>query len=63
MPSGGKRPGAGGPKIGVKPRCINLTDEQARLLRMWGKGNMSAGLRWLIRVASPMVHRPPPKSI
>lgn len=41
----------------VKARCICLTDEQVRLLRMWGRGDVSAGLRWLIEAAAPMIFR------
>lgn len=41
----------------TKPRCIRLTDEQVKLLRMWGKGDVSAGLRWLINAAAPMIVR------
>ena len=41
----------------LKPRCIKLSDEHCKLLRMWGRGNLSAGLRWLIEVAAPMVFK------
>lgn len=37
---------------------ITMTEEQARLLRMWGRGDLCAGLRWLIDVAAPLVHKP-----
>lgn len=40
-----------------KARCICLTDEQVKLLRMWGRGDVSAGLRWLIESAKSMVRR------
>lgn len=33
-------------------RCVYLTDDQARLLRRWGRGDASAGLRWLIDSAA-----------
>lgn len=32
----------------LKKRLVSMTDEQAKLLRMWGKGDLSAGLRWLV---------------
>jgi hypothetical protein len=41
----------------VRARCVNLTDEQVKLLRMWGRGDVSAGLRWLIDTATPMIRR------
>jgi hypothetical protein len=41
----------------VKARCVNLTDEQVRLLRAWGRGDVSAGLRWLIDVAALFVRK------
>lgn len=42
----------------TKARCVYLTDAQVRLLRMWGRGDVSAGLRWLIDAAAPAVRRP-----
>lgn len=59
MPSGGKREGAGRRKHvpPLKKRCVNLTDEQCKLLRMWGRGDLSAGLRWLIAAAAPLIKR------
>jgi hypothetical protein len=42
----------------LKKRCVRLTDEQVRMLRAWGRGDMSAGLRWIIEAAAPLVHRP-----
>lgn len=46
----------------LKRRHVNLTDEQTRLLRAWGRGDVSAGLRWLIDAAAPLVVKitPPP---
>jgi len=41
----------------LKRRTLSLTDEQASLLRKWGRGDMSAGLRWLITVAAPFIYR------
>lgn len=54
-----KTPGSGRKKHvpPLKSRCVSLTDEQVRLLRIWGKGDMSAGLRWLIDAAALLVVR------
>lgn len=41
----------------LRKRCVALTDEQCKLLRLWGHGDMSAGLRWLIQAAAPLVRR------
>lgn len=44
---------------------LSLTEEHKRLLRMWGRGDLSAGLRWLIDVAAPLIRRDdtaPPRS-
>lgn len=41
----------------TKARCVQLTDEQCKLLRKWGRGDMSAGLRWLIDMAVGVVVR------
>lgn len=62
MPSGGKRRGAGRPRNDppTKKRMVCMTDEQARLLRMWGRGDVSAGLRWLIDNAAKIVKRTTP---
>lgn len=60
MPRGGKRAGAGR-KAHVPPlkrKCVRITEAQARLLRMWGRGDASAGLRWLIEQAKHVVRRP-----
>jgi hypothetical protein len=55
--SGGKRKGAGRKPNNppTKKHCVSITDEQARLLRAWGKGDLSAGLRWLVDVAKLIV--------
>lgn len=56
---GGKRVGAGR-KPHVPPlrnTCIHLTEAQMKLLRMWGRGDMSAGLRWLIDQAATVVQK------
>lgn len=60
MAKGGRREGAGR-KAHVPPlkrRVLTLTEDQAKLLRMWGKGDMSAGLRWLINQAAQVVYKP-----
>ena len=62
---GGKRSGAGRRRNDPPTRkvSLSLTDEQVKLLRMWGRGDVSAGLRWLIDAAVPHVRRssfPPP---
>ena len=56
---GGKRAGTGRKRLNppAKARCVYLTDEQTKLLRMWGHGDVSAGLRWLIKAAAPLIHR------
>ena len=62
---GGRRTGAGRKRHVPPLRCrhVCITDEQAQLLRMWGRGDLSAGLRWLIEAAAPFVVReaPPPQ--
>ena len=56
---GGKRAGAGRKPADppLKMRCFRLTDAQVRLLRMWGRGDAAAGLRWLITTVAPMIRR------
>ena len=39
----------------LKKRCVNLTDDQAALVRKWGRGDLSAGLRWLIDSAAALI--------
>lgn len=36
---------------------VSLTEEQAKLLRMWGRGDLSAGLRWLVNQAKKFVKK------
>ena len=60
QPAARTRRGKGRPRH-VPPlrKChINLTDEQIRVLRMWGRGDVSAGLRWLIAAAAPLIGKP-----
>ncbi len=45
----------------VKRHCVMLTEEQVKLLRMWGRGDVSAGVRWVIDVAKLLVQKPPPR--
>lgn len=59
MARGGKRPGAGRKKHvpPLKRYGVTLTEEQAKLIRKWGGGDLSAGLRWLINVAELYVKK------
>lgn len=59
---GGSRRGAGRKKHypPLKLRCVNLTDDQVKLLRLWGHGDVCAGLRWLIDMGAILVHRVEP---
>lgn len=41
----------------LKKRLVSLTDDQAALLRKWGRGDLSAGLRWLIDAAAPLIFK------
>lgn len=61
-------------RVGRKPHdpplratMVRLTEAQMKLLRVWGKGYMAAGLRWLIDVAAPLIVKPaeaaPPQSL
>ncbi len=56
---GGRIPGAGRKRHvpPLKEYHVGLTEEQARLVRMWGRGDLSAGLRWLVTAAAPMICR------
>ena len=55
---GGRREGAGRKR---RPELITysvrLTAEQATLLKLWGGGSISAGVRWLISAAEMFVTR------
>lgn len=57
---GGRRAGAGRPRHvpPLRRRGVYITDEQCKLLRMWGRGDVSAGLRWLIDTTAPMIKKP-----
>lgn len=39
----------------LKKTHVSITEDQAKLLRAWGKGDLSAGLRWLICAATPFI--------
>lgn len=56
---GGKRVGAGRKKHtpALDDYHIRLEERQAKLVRMWGKGDLSAGLRWLIDAAAPLIRK------
>lgn len=56
---GGRRVGAGRkPHIPpLKKRKVSLTDAQALLLRVYGRGDLSAGLRWLVEVTAAVIGR------
>lgn len=43
----------------LKARCVKLTDDQVKLLRKLGRGDMSAGLRWLIDAAELFLRKVP----
>jgi hypothetical protein len=56
---GGRRSGAGRPR-GPRPlpvRSVRMSPEHAKLLRLWGGGDLSAGLRWLIDAAAPLIQQ------
>ena len=55
--NGGKRAGAGRKRTHAvrATYSVDLTPQQAGLLKMWGGGNESAGLRWLVDNAAPLV--------
>ncbi len=59
---GGKREGAGRKRHipPLKNKCVRLTEEQESMLRKWGRGDVSAGLRWLIDQAKHLVRKPDP---
>lgn len=60
MSRGGKRKGAGRKKHfpPLKGVEVMVTDEQVKLLRMWGRGSVSEGLRWLVEMAKTVVYKP-----
>lgn len=36
---------------------LRLTEVQIKLLRAWGRGDVSAGLRWLVDAMTPFIRR------
>ena len=46
----------------LKKRLVSMTEAQAKLLRMWGRGDLSAGLRWLVDQAQHVVRKPDAES-
>lgn len=54
---GGRRAGAGRKPhpVPMLTYSAQLEPRQAKLLKKWGNGNMSAGLRWLIDAAAPLI--------
>ena len=57
--AGGKRIGAGRPRHNppLIPSRLHLTEDQRKLLRVIGRGDMSAGARWLIKRAGRYILR------
>lgn len=39
----------------LKKILVSLTEEQAALVRKWGRGDLSAGMRWLIDNAKELI--------
>ena len=55
---GGKRAGAGRKKHNpIVTYNVHITAAHASLLKEWGGGNISAGLRWLVDAASILIHK------
>ena len=59
---GGKRAGAGRKKLEspMATYSVRITHAQAALLKAWGGGDLSAGLRWLVDAAEILVARTRP---
>jgi hypothetical protein len=58
---GGRRKGAGRKRVPeTLTYSMRLTPAQVKLLKEWGNGNCSAGLRWLIEMVAPMIRKCPP---
>lgn len=57
---GGKREGSGRKRNDPPTNrcCVYISDQHAALLRKWGRGNLSDGLRWLIDAAELFVMKP-----
>ena len=56
---GGRRVGAGRKKATdpIVTYSVKITNTQAKLLKVWGGGDISAGLRWLIDIADMFVRK------
>ena len=54
---GGKRIGAGRKPSGIVDYHVRITKHQAALLKTWGGGDLSAGLRWLVDAAVVIVRK------
>ena len=56
---GGKRTGSGRKRKHdpVVTYSVHITAAHASLLKEWGGGNISAGLRWLVDAASILIHK------
>ena len=56
---GGKRAGSGRKKAdnSINTYSVRITPEQVELLKLWGGGDISAGLRWLMSVAAIFVQQ------
>jgi hypothetical protein len=56
---GGKRPGAGKKKSTdpIVTYSVKISHSHAELLREWGGGDISAGLRWLVNISSAVVRK------
>lgn len=59
---GGYRPGCGRKRRGdpIVPYTVRISGEQADMLKRWGGGDLSAGLRWLVEAAALFVRRAGP---
>jgi hypothetical protein len=63
--NGGKRAGAG-PKRKRDPivtYSVRMSHAHAEMLRLWGGGDISAGLRWVMDNATMLVRLTPPEHV
>lgn len=56
---GGRRVGSGRKKSTdpIVTYHVHITSAQASLLKKWGAGDISAGLRWLVEAASVLIQK------
>lgn len=56
---GGRRPGAGRKKSDNSEQSysVRLRPSQIKLLKKWGGGDVSIGLRWLIDTAAQFIQK------